>query len=109
MKNFRKPKFSPTVIDDPSNPNGNVLSHVLESYPDTPFQVMEGFNDCVIGVLERFGMEPVLVYDKEQVIQELMDQSTMTRQEAMEWYEVNQLGSWVGDLTPAFLDKCLTI
>ena len=41
-------------------------------------------------------MEPVLVYDKEQVIQELMDQSTMTRQEAMEWYEVNQLGLWWG-------------
>lgn len=107
MKNWKKPKLSPLVTDEATKaPLGNVMSHILEAWPDTPFQVMEGYNDCVIGVIERFGADPILCYDKEAVIQETMDQSTMTYEQALEWFHVNQLGSWVGDNTPCFLDKC---
>tara|TARA_B100000519_G_scaffold44494_1_gene35384 strand:+ start:4757 stop:4966 length:210 start_codon:yes stop_codon:yes gene_type:complete len=65
---------------------------------------MTGFDDCVVGLLERFGVDvPVVVYDREKVIQKLMDNGIETYEEAEEFYYYNQLGAWVGDGTPAFL------
>jgi len=66
--------------------------------------VMDGYDDCVIGVLERFGTEPIVLYDKDRVIDKLVDDGC-TYEEALEFYEFNQLGSWVGDRTPGFLVK----
>jgi len=34
--------------------------------------VMDGYNDCVIGILERFGMESIVLYDKEKVLGKLV-------------------------------------
>ena len=68
--------------------------------------VMDGYDDCVIGVLERYGMEPIVLYDKEKVIQRIMDLSPGgTYEEAIEYYSYNQLGGWHGDMTPGFLVK----
>tara|TARA_R100000687_G_C6350332_1_gene118533 strand:+ start:162 stop:437 length:276 start_codon:yes stop_codon:yes gene_type:complete len=64
---------------------------------------MDGYDDCVIGVLERFGMEPIVLYDKDKVIQKLMDDGCDSYEGANEYYEYNQLGGWHGDKTPGFL------
>ena len=66
--------------------------------------LMDGYDDCVIGILERFGTEPVVLYDKEKVIKKIMDESPGgSYEEAVEHYEFNQLGGWHGDKTPGFL------
>ena len=65
--------------------------------------VMDGYDDCVIGILERFGMEPIVLYDRGKVIQQLMDEGCDSHEEALEYYEFNQLGGWHGDKTPGFL------
>jgi hypothetical protein len=65
---------------------------------------MDGFDDCVVGVLERFGQEEAIVlYDKDKVIQQLMDEGCDSYEGALEYYEFNQLGGWHGDMTPGFL------
>ena len=64
---------------------------------------MNGYDDCVVGILERYGMESIVIYDKEKVIEKLMDEGIPTYKEALEFYEYNQLGGWHGDLTPGFL------
>ena len=67
---------------------------------------MDGFDDCVVGILERFGIDqPIVVYDREKVIAKLMDRDQMTHEEALEFYYFNQVGAWVGEKTPAFLIK----
>jgi hypothetical protein len=68
---------------------------------------MDGFDDCAIGILERYGMECVVIYDKEKVIDKLMDQGCDTYEEALEYYSYNQLGSWHGHGTPGFLVRLL--
>ena len=66
--------------------------------------VMDGYDDCVIGVLERFGMEPVVLYDKEKVLKKIIGLSgDGSYEDALEYYEFNQLGGWHGDKTPGFL------
>ena len=67
--------------------------------------VMDGYDDCIVGVVERFGMEPVVCYDKEKVLLSLEAQD-MDRDEAEEWFYFNQIGAWVGEMTPCFLTKC---
>ena len=68
--------------------------------------IMDGFDDCVVGILERFGIDqPIVVYDREKVIAKLIDRDGMTHEEALDFYYFNQLGAWAGEKTPAFLIK----
>lgn len=64
---------------------------------------MDGFDDCVLGVVNIVGQEPRLVYDTQRVIDKLMSSSEMTEEEAWEYWEYNQLGAYVGEDSPAFL------
>ena len=63
---------------------------------------MDGYNDCIAGVVERFGQEPIVCYDKDKVLCKLEEQG-MSKDEAVEFFYFNQIGSWMGDLTPCFL------
>jgi len=68
--------------------------------------IMDGFDDCILGILERFSIDkPIVVYDREKVIAKLIDKDGMTHEEALEFYYFNQVGAWVGETTPAFLIK----
>jgi len=66
---------------------------------------MDGYEDCVIGTVTRFGMPAVLCYDLHKVIAKMVDDG-MTEEEAYEYYNFNMLDAWVGDGTPAFV--CLS-
>jgi hypothetical protein len=69
---------------------------------DYDFIVMDGYDDCIIGVVERFGQNPIVCYDKDKVIQKL-ESECMDRDEAEEFFYYNQIGAWMGDSTPCFL------
>ena len=62
--------------------------------------IMDGFDDCIVGIGTRFGSEEFVIYAK--VIAQLESQG-MTYDEAVEYHEFNQLGAYVGDHTPAFM------
>jgi hypothetical protein len=64
----------------------------------------EYFDRCIVGVAHRCGMEPVVVYDEEEVINSLM-LGGMDREEAEEWFSFNTAGAYVGPRTPMFLIK----
>lgn len=68
---------------------------------------MDGFDDCIVGVVTRFKMPPIVCYDRAKVIAKNM-KGGMTRDEAEEFFEFNQIGAWVGEGTPCFLHylKC---
>jgi len=65
--------------------------------------IMDGYDDCVIGILERFGMKPVVLYDKNKVIEKLIEEGCDDYESALEYYDFNQLGGWHGELTPGFV------
>ena len=47
-------------------------------------------------------MPPIACYDKDKVIARLRDDG-MNWEEAVEFFEFNQLGAWMGEKTPCFL------
>jgi hypothetical protein len=64
---------------------------------------MDGYDDCIVGTVERFGQPEIVCYDKEKVLLKL-EASGMTSDEAQEWFYFNQIGAWVGDQTPCFIN-----
>ena len=57
--------------------------------------------EAVIGVVERFGLEPLVLLDRTKCISILMGQD-MTEEEAEEYFQFNTIGSWMGEGTPCF-------
>jgi hypothetical protein len=65
----------------------------------------DGLERAFVGVVERFGMDPVACYDRERVIALYEQRDGATREEAIEFFEFNVLGAWAGDGTPCFLTR----
>ena len=80
------------------------MNELLQGYIDAgePLLKMDGFDNCIAGVVEGFGQERIVCYDKFKVIDQMISEG-MTEEEAVEFFEYNQIGAWVGDRTPCFL------
>ena len=65
----------------------------------------DGFDAAFIGVVHRCGEPAVAVYDYEKCVAVLVDRDGMDEEEAVEFFEFNVVGSWVGPGTPAFVEK----
>ena len=63
----------------------------------------DGFSEAFIGYIERCGENPVAIYDREKCIAILIKRDRMTEDEAVEFFDFNVEGSWVGRGTPGFL------
>lgn len=60
------------------------------------------YDEAIIGVASRCGHEDILAYDADLIIQLLMNDG-MTEEDAVEHFEYNVIGSWVGEGTPIFV------
>ena len=65
----------------------------------------DGFNDAIMGIVQRCGQDDVVLYDTDTVIEGLMNGDGMSYEEAVEYFEFNILGAWMGEGTPAFFSK----
>ncbi len=75
---------------------------ILNSQEFGGIVLFDGFEDAFVGVAQRFNDWPIAVYDKTKVIATLMED--MTHEDAIEYFEFNVIGAWVGDNTPVFIE-----
>jgi hypothetical protein len=68
--------------------------------PDLLFA--DGFDDCIIGMTINDKCLAVVLYSEERVIQKLAEQ--MPLEQAIEYFDFNVKGAYVGDRTPVFLE-----
>ena len=64
----------------------------------------DGFKKAFLGVGTQFNKK-VAVYSSKEVILNLMADSDMTFDEAVEYFYFNIVGSYVGEETPVFLEE----
>lgn len=76
---------------------------IAEYYPD--LMCIDGHDNAIIGVAERINMGLVVAYDEELIIQNLMDRDGMDYEEALEFFQFNIKGAWVGETTPIFITR----
>jgi hypothetical protein len=81
------------------------LDELLEWYPDEDLLSADGFEDAIIGVTyNRFTSTHNLVYSKSKCIKILMDRDKMTYEIALEFFDYNVEGAYMGDKTPIWVD-----
>ena len=72
---------------------------IKEEYPD--LLTLDGFDEAILGVVERIDLL-VVCYDKNKIIRILT--RDMSEMQALEYYEFNILGAYMGESTPVYLD-----
>ena len=74
--------------------------------PSVDLLQADGFDDAIIGYAEVWtdkGRGIVMAYDREKCIDVLMERDGMDRDEAVEYFEFNVAGAYVGEMTPCFV------
>lgn len=79
----------------------NIREELSEEFGDLLFMTQVEFDDAILGVAERIGMEAVVAYSTPKIIEILS--RDMTEEEAVEYFEFNILGAYVGERTPVFV------
>jgi len=63
----------------------------------------DGFDYAFVGVTESIDCKPKACYDKEKCIKILQSENDWTYVEAVEYFDYNVIGAYVGENTPTFL------
>jgi len=75
---------------------------IAEQYPE--LLVADGFDEAILGVSQQFNSLSV-AYDRNKCIEILMTRDNMTQLEAVEYFEYNVIGSYMGKHTPSFIER----
>ena len=78
------------------------LEFIQENHPDV--LIADGFDKAIMGMVERSGMNPVVLYNKNKCINIMIKRDGMTKEEAIDFYYYNIVGSHMGDYTPCFAE-----
>ena len=75
-----------------------MLQEIIETYPDYEFMVCDGFDDCILGYDYGTGEHIRLIYSVKKVLDKLA--KDMSDMDAIEYFEFNMRGAYVGETTP---------
>ena len=62
----------------------------------------DGFDDAIIGIGRQFN-KTIVVYDESKCLDILINRDGMTEEEAIEFFEFNVVGAYVGEHTPIYV------
>jgi hypothetical protein len=74
-----------------------MIEKILEWFPEEEFIKIDGFDEAIIGI-EDFDMR--LIYSCSKIIEILKQE--MSEEDAIEHFEYNIKGAWLGEKTPIF-------
>jgi len=76
---------------------------LAEQYPELLVLDPNYFDEAIIGVIHDFDRTAVC-YNESKVIEILMKEDGMDYDDAVEYYQFNILGAWLGEHTPMYLE-----
>ena len=74
-----------------------MIDKIIEAYPEDVFLKADGFDDAIIGVDES---SMRLIYSESKCVDILQGEHDMTALDAIEYFEYNVKGAYVGEQTP---------
>jgi len=77
--------------------------YLQESAPEA--MKADGYDDCIVGIGYRCGSKAVLVYDIDMVVEKIMKRDGCSYDDALDFFEYNIGGAYVGDGTPLFMNR----
>ena len=64
----------------------------------------DGLDEAIIGEVSSFGRDETILYSVQKIIDILIKRDGMTPDEALEFYDFNIAGSYLGEGMPTFLN-----
>jgi hypothetical protein len=80
------------------------MKAAIKEHLEPSMMVIEGFDDCIIGIAERGGSSNVLAYDAKKIFKKLVKQG-MPEDEAVDHFLTRISGVNVGEGTPVIIHK----
>jgi hypothetical protein len=65
------------------------------------FDPPDHFDHAILGIIEGYGQAPAVLYDHAKVIEAMAED--MGLEDALEWFDFNTIGAYLGEATPRFL------
>ena len=81
----------------------SIRETIAEDYPDLLVLEPNYFDKAIIGMVQRIGLDAIC-YDRDKVIEILMEEEGMSFEDAIEHFEYNIAGAYVGEYTPIYLE-----
>ena len=81
----------------------SLRDQIAEDYPDLLVLEPNYFDKAIIGMVQRIGLDAIC-YDRDKVIEILMEEEGMSFEDAIEHFEYNIAGAYVGEYTPIYLE-----
>ena len=84
----------------------NIRDQILEDFGEEAETMLfaDGFDDAIMGVGNTFGGKLCAIYDTDLVLKSCMKDG-MEYDEALEYFDFNIAGAYVGEQTPIFIHK----
>ena len=76
------------------------LDDIVEQWADVDILKADGFDDCVLGYDYNWDGVIRLIYSVDKIIKKLVRRDKMDIDEAIEYFEFNMRGSYLGEKTP---------
>lgn len=80
----------------------NEYASRAEDDGEEKIMLIDGFEEALVGMAFRFGGVQAAAYDVEKILQILQGRG-MSEEEAVEFFDFNIIGAWVGSGTPIFV------
>lgn len=100
-------RFNIDILENHSNLVFIKLSDEIESdlsVYNNSMLFLDGYgSSCMIGVCIRQGCEIVAAYSDSDCVEWLIENDDMTEEDAIEFFEYNTRGSYIGEHTPVFV------
>ena len=100
------------LVDELDKIKTNKLKHgnekinvITDYYPDSDFLQADGFDEAIIGVVfDKVTATTRLAYYIFKCIRILVGRDNMTEEEAIEYFDFNVQGAYMGENTPIWVD-----
>jgi hypothetical protein len=76
------------------------LDLILEQWPEYTFLKADGYDDCVLGYEYNWDGNMRLIYSIKAILNKLITEDEMSEEDAIEHFEYNMRGGYVGEQTP---------
>lgn len=78
-----------------------IVESLREDYPD--LVTFDGLDECIVGVAQQWSNRPLLVYDRDLMVQHFIREDGMDPEGASEWVSHNIDCLWAGEGTPLIM------
>jgi len=82
----------------------DIKAYLADNYPEDEIIIPEGYDEAFIGIGYSYS-GVYACYDYDKVIHIIMGNGSMTLEEAIDFFDFNVIGAYIGENNPVFVER----